>query len=124
LLFNGENIAFTDNQVFSATVATVSETSLGQVNVPSGRTYTITSLWGACAGGGTYRIAVDTYPSMQGNRVANTADPTNIGATIAYNENISISGPAEISAYVSNLSATSTLCKINMEYVDSAGATN
>jgi len=117
-------MAYTDNQVFSATVASTSETSMGQINVPAGRSYTITSLWGACAGGGTYRIAVDTYPAIQGVRVANTSDPTNIGATIAYNENISISGPAEISAYVSNISATSTLCKINMEYIDSAGATN
>lgn len=118
-------MAYTDNQVFSATIAAANtETSMGQVNVPSGRSYTITSLWGAGAGGGTYRIAVDTYPSIQGVRVQNSSDPTHTGANIAYNENISISGPAEISAYMTNLSATSTVCKINMEYIDSAGATN
>jgi hypothetical protein len=115
---------YTDNQVFSAVVATVSETSLGTINVPSGRSYTITSLWGAGAGGGTYKISIDTFPSMQGVRVQNSTDPTNIGANIAYNENISVSGPAEISATVTNLSASSTLCKINMEYVDSSGPTN
>jgi len=117
-------MAYTDNQVFSATVASTSETSLGTINVPSGRSYTITSLWGAGAGGGIYKISIDTFPSMQGTRVQNSDTPTNLGATIAYNENISISGPAEISATVTNLSSTSTLCKINMEYVDSAGATN
>jgi len=117
-------MAFTDNQVFSATVATVSETSLGTINIPSGRTYTITSLWGAGAGGGVYKISIDTYPSMQGVRVQNATDPTQIGSTIAYNENISISGPAEVSATITNLSASSTVCKINMEYIDSAGATN
>jgi len=117
-------MAFTDNQVFVATVASTSETSMGTINVPSGRTYTITSLWCAGAGGGVYKLSIDTYPSMQGVRVQNSSDPTNIGANIAYNENISISGPAEISATITNLSATSTSCKINMEYIDSAGATN
>ena len=117
-------MAYTDSQVFVATVASTSETSMGTINVPSGRTYTITSLWGAGAGGGTYKIAVDTYPAMQGTRVQNSSDPTNIGATIAYNENISVAGPAEISATITNLSASSTACKINMEYIDSAGATN
>jgi len=117
-------MAFTDNQVFIQTIGSVSETSMGTVNVPSGRTYTITSLWGAGAGGGTYKLSIDTYPSMQGVRVQNATDPTQIGSTLAYNENISISGPAEISATITNLSASSTVCKINMEYIDSAGATN
>jgi len=117
-------MAFTDTAVFSATLATLSESSLGNVNVPSGRTYTITSFWGAGAGGGTYKISVDTYPSMQGVRVQNSSDPTNIGGTIKYSENISVQGPAEISATMTNLSTTSTVCKINMEYIDSAGATN
>jgi len=117
-------MAFTDNQVFSATIATTSESSLSSINVPSGRTYTITSLWGAGSGGGTYKISVDTFPSMQGTRVQNSDTPTNIGTTNSYSENISIQGPAEISATMTNLSATSAVCKINMEYIDSAGATN
>jgi len=71
-------MAFTDNQVFSATVATVSETSMGTINIPSGRTYTITSLWGAGAGGGVYKISIDTYPSMQGVRVQNATDPNRV----------------------------------------------
>ena len=117
-------MAYTDNQVMSATVASTSETNLATINVPSGRLYTITSLWGAGAGGGTFRISVDTYPSMQGVRVQNSADPTNIGANDPYSENIQVAGPAEIKGYVTNLSSSSTRCVINMEYVDSAGATN
>ena len=117
-------MAYTDSQVFSATVASTSETSMGSINVPSGRTYTITSLWGAGAGGGTFKLSADTYPAMQGTRIQNSSDPTNIGANAAYNENVSIRGPAELSATITNLSATSTLCKINMQYIDSAGATN
>lgn len=117
-------MAFTDSQSFSAVIAATTESSMGTINVPSGRTYTITSLWGAGAGGGIYKLSIDTYPSMQGVRVQNSSDPTHIGATIGYNENISVSGPAEISATMTNLSATSTTCRINMEYIDSAGATN
>jgi len=117
-------MAFTDSQSFSATINSTSETSMGQINVPSGRTYTITSLWGAGAGGGIYKISIDTYPSMQGVRVQNSTDPTQIASTIAYAENIAISGPAEISATMTNLSSSSTVCRINMEYIDSAGATN
>jgi len=117
-------MAYTDNQTFSATVAATTETSMGTINVPAGRTYTITSLWGAGAGGGTYKVLVDTFASMQGNRVQNSSDPTNIGATEAYSENIVCRGPCEISATITNQASTSTVCKINMEYIDSAGATN
>lgn len=117
-------MAYTDSQIFSATVASTSETSLGSINIPQGRTYTITSLWCAGAGGGIFKLSADTFPAMQGTRVQNSADPTNIGANIAYTENIQIRGPAELSATITNLSASSTLCKLNMEYIDSAGATN
>lgn len=114
---------YTDNQVLEATVASTSETSLGEFTIPSGRQYTITSLWGGGAGG-KFRISVDTYPSMQGSYVQNSSDPTNIGATNAYETNISIAGPATLTGYVSNASASSTACKLNIQYIDSAGATN
>ena len=111
---------FSDAQVLAATVASTSESSMGTINVPAGRTYTITNLW--CGGtGGTYKILVDRLPSMQGNRVQNSNDPTNIGATNKYDENIVVTGPAEISGFISNSSASSTACKIVVEYVDSGG---
>lgn len=114
---------YSDNQVIGATVASTSETSLGEISVPSGRNYTITSLWGAGTGG-TIRVAVDTYPSMQGSYVQNSNDPTNIGATLQHNTNISINGPATLTGYITNSAATSTACKLNISYIDSAGATN
>ena len=114
---------YTDSQVLAATVASTSETTLSEMAIPAGRVYTITSLW--CGGaGGTFRIAVDTYPSMQGSFVQNSGDPTNIGATEAHDTNISIAGPATLTGYISNAAATSTACKLNIQYVDNAGATN
>jgi hypothetical protein len=110
--------AFSDSQVLTATVSSTSETQLGTINIPAGRSYQITNLW--CGGvGGTYRIAVDTLPSMQGVRVQNSNDPTVTGATITNSESILISGPSELSAYISNTAATSTACKLMVEYIDS-----
>jgi len=109
---------FSDSQVLSATVASTSETSLGSINIPAGRSYQITNLW--CGGvGGTYRIAVDTLPSMQGVRVQNSDNPTIVGSTISNNESILVSGPSELTAYISNTAATSTVCKLMVEYIDS-----
>ena len=111
---------FSDAQVLSATVATTTESSMGTINVPAGRTYTITNLWGAGTGG-TYKILVDRVPSMQGNRIQNADTPTNIGPSNKYDENIVVNGPAEISGTITNSAATSTVCKIVVEYVDSGG---
>ena len=114
---------YSDSQVMGATVASTSETSLGSIQIPAGRQYVITSLW--CGGaGGTYRIEVDTYPSMNGVYVQNQSDPTNIGPSIKTDTNLSISGPATLSGYISNVSASSTACKLQVNYIDSAGATN
>ena len=109
---------FTDAQTVSATVASTSETSLGEIQVPSGRSFRITDVW--CGGnGGTYRIAVDTLPSMQGTRVQNSSDPTNIGATQSYDSNILCNGPSTISVFITNASSSSTACKATISYVDS-----
>ncbi len=111
---------FTDSQTLSATIASTSESSLGSINIPQGSSYRITSLFGAGVGG-TYRIAVDTIPSMQGVRLQNSTDPTQIGAAVAYSENILINGPAELTAFMTNNAATSTACKLVVEYIDTRG---
>ena len=109
---------FTDAQTLSATVASTSETSLGEIQIPAGRTYRITDLW--CGGtGGTYRIAVDTLPSMQGVRTQNSADPTTISATESYDSNIVCSGPSTLSVFISNSSTSSTVCRATISYIDS-----
>jgi len=112
---------FTDNQTLKTTVASTSETSLGSINVPAGSAYRITKLY--CGGvGGTYRLSCDVIPSMQGVRIQNSTDPTQIGANISYDENIMVQGPAEISAFITNNAATSTACTFSMSYIDSRGA--
>ncbi len=114
---------YSDSQVMNATVASTSETSLGSIQIPAGRQYVITSLW--CGGvGGTYRIEVDTYPSMNGQYVQNQGDPTNIGPSIKTDTNLAISGPATLSGYITNTASTSTSCNLQVNYIDSAGATN
>ena len=116
-------MAYTDSQILNATVASTSETSLGSFSIPAGRSYTITNLW-AGGVGGTFRIAVDTYPSMQGKYMQNSTSPTEMGATNTHPVNIALSGPAELTGYISNAAATSTSCNLMVEYIDSAGATN
>jgi len=116
-------MAYTDSQVLSATVAATAETSLGSFSIPAGRQYTITNLW-AGGVGGTFRIAVDTYPSMQGNYIQNSTTPVEMGATDTHPVNIALSGPAELTGYITNTASTSTLCKLEVQYIDSAGATN
>ena len=81
--------AFSDSQVLTATVSSTSETQLGTINIPAGRSYQITN------------------------------HPTVTGATITNSESILISGPSELSAYISNTAATSTACKLMVEYIDS-----
>jgi len=116
-------MAYTDSQVLSATVATTAESSLGSFSIPAGRSYTITNLWTGGVGG-TFRIAVDTYPSMQGKYVQNSTAPTSIEGTNKHPVNIALSGPAELTGYVTQAAATSTVCKMEIQYIDSAGATN
>ena len=114
---------YSDSQVMNATVASTSETSLGSIQIPAGRQYIISSLW--CGGvGGTFRITVDTYPSMNGSYVQNQDNPTNIGPSIKHDTNLSISGPATLTGYISNVAETSTSCNLQVNYIDSAGATN
>ena len=120
-------MAFTDSQVVSATVASTSETSLGTINVPAGRTYTITNLFGGHSSGGQYRIAIDTYVSMQGQYMQNQADGNTSMATGAtlYNTSIQAIGPCSIEGFVTNADATTGTASIMINYVDSGpGATN
>jgi hypothetical protein len=112
-------MAFSDSQTLSATIATVSESSIGTINVPSGRSYRLTSLFVAHPQGGTSRIAIDTYPALQGKYLQNSQDYL---STINNNftpMNIAVNGPAEITIYASNAAATSGIAKAALGYIDS-----
>jgi hypothetical protein len=56
---------------------------------------------------------------MQGTRVQNSSDPTQVGATESYDSNILCNGPSTISVFITNNAATSTACKATVSYVDS-----
>ena len=112
-------------------VASTSETSLGKINIPMGRTYQITGLWCGTnnAGGGTFRMASDIYPQANFTYVQNSLSDIAInGISTADSEvypvNITINGPAEFEGFVTNLSATSGRSAIMIQYIDNAAATN
>lgn len=115
----------TDSQILDATVASTAETSVGTINIPSGRVYQLTGVFGAHTTGGTMRYSVDTYPSLQGQYVQNSTDITQIGNTNMTPLNLSIRGPAELSAFVSNNGAGTGTARIMFQYIDRGqGSTN
>lgn len=118
---------YTDSQTISAVVASVSETEVGQISVPAGRVYTLTNFFGGHSSGGQFRIAIDTYVSMQGQYLQNQADGNTSMATGAnlYNTSVRAIGPCTITGYVTNADATTGTASIMINYVDSGpGATN
>ena len=115
----------TDAQILDQTVATVQETSVGTINVPSGRVYQLTGLFGAHTTGGVMRYSVDTYPSLQGQYIQNSTDITQIGNTNVTPLNLSVRGPAEIQAFVTNNGAGTGTARVMFQYIDRGqGSTN
>ena len=115
----------TDSQIIDATVESVSETQVGTINVPAGRSYRLTGIFAAHAQGGKCRIAIDTYPSLQGSYVQNSTNINETAANLVTPLNINVNGPAEISGFVTNSAAGSSTARIMFQYIDSgAGATN
>ncbi len=102
---------YTDSQILDATVASVAESQVGTLNVPSGRSYRLTGVWAGHAQGGTCRIAIDTFPALQGQYIQNSTDIDSIananvfGAPNPTPLNLNVNGPAEISAFVTNSGA-------------------
>lgn len=120
-------MAFTDSQVMTSTVASASETQVAQIAVPAGREYLLSGLYGGHSSGGEYRIAIDTYVSLQGtylqNAVTGLAGAEN-GASM-YPVNIRAIGPCTITGFVTNANATTGTASIMVQYVNSGpGASN
>ena len=115
----------TDSQIVDATVASTSETQVGTINVPAGRSYRLTGVFAAHAQGGKCRIAIDTYPSLQGSYIQNSTNITETASNLVTPLNINVNGPAEISAFVTNAGGGSSTARVMLQYIDSgAGATN
>ena len=115
----------TDSQILDAVVASTAESSVGTINVPAGRTYQLTGVFGAHTTGGTLRFAVDVWPSLQGQYIQNSTDITQIGNSNMPPRNLSVRGPAEISSFVTNNGAGTGTARIMFQYIDRGqGSTN
>lgn len=122
---------FTDSNIIDATVATVSESQVGSISVPAGRSYRLTGIWAGHPQGGTCRVSIDTFPALQGKYIQNSTDIDSIANANVFGSpsptplNINVNGPAEISAFVTNAGATTGTARVMFNYIDSgAGATN
>jgi len=112
---------WSDSRVLSATVASVAETEIGSVNVPSNQTWLINGLFSAHPQGGTFRIGIDSIPGMNGVRIQNTtvtkalSDASN-GSSEIYPANFIVQGPATVTMFTSNDAATSGTAKAMVNY--------
>ena len=113
---------WSDSRVVSATVASTAETQVGSdINVPQNQTYLINGIYAAHPQGGTYRIAVDSLPGMNGVRIQNSTDGSTLsaagnGSSEIYPANFIVQGPAVIQMFVTNDAATSGTAKAMINY--------
>ncbi len=103
---------WSDSRVLTATVASVAESEVGSVNVPSNQTWLINGLFGSHPQGGTFRIAIDSIPGMSGVRIQNSVDGGTLsaagnGSSEIYPANFIVQGPAVIQMFTTNAAATS-----------------
>jgi|TARA_R110000824_G_scaffold235271_1_gene424017 hypothetical protein len=104
---------WSDSRVVSGTVASVSETQIGSdINIPQNQTYLINGLFAAHPQGGTYRIAVDSLPGMNGVRIQNalvggSLSAASNGSAEIYPANFIVQGPAVVQLFTTNAAATS-----------------
>jgi|TARA_R110000822_G_scaffold268133_2_gene391533 hypothetical protein len=112
---------WSDSRVVSGTVASVSETQVGSnINIPQNQTWLITSIWGAHPQGGTFRLAVDSLPGLNGTYVHSSNDVntmgTDAGSASVYPQNFVIAGPAVVQLFTTNAAATSGTAKAMLSY--------
>ena len=112
---------WSDSRVLSATVASVAESEVGSVNVPSNQTWLLNGLFGSHPQGGTFRIAIDSIPGMNGVRVQNSVDGGTLsaagnGSSEIYPANFIVQGPATITMNTTNAAATSGTATAMVNY--------
>jgi len=113
---------WSDSRVVSATIASAAETQIGaDINIPQNQTWLINGLMAAHPQGGTFRIAVDSLPGMNGVRIQNStvtkalSDAGNGSAEI-YPSNFVVQGPAVVQFFATNAAATSGVAKAMVNY--------
>jgi len=108
---------FTDSQTWSATVASTGETTLGNISVPAGETWVISSIW--CQGtGGIYRLDVTGTNAMAdvvGKYIQNSDGDTTLNST-PHSVDILVKGAATLTIYVTNNDSASTSCNAMIQY--------
>ena len=108
---------FSDGQTWSATIASASETTLGNVAVPAAETWVIYNIW--CQGtGGIYRLDVTGTNAMAdvvGKYIQNS-DVDTSKDSIPWPVDIQVKGAATLTVYVTNNDATSTVCRAMIQY--------
>ena len=104
---------WSDSRVVSGTVASVSETQIGSdINIPQNQTWLINGMFGSHPQGGTYRIAVDSLPGMNGVRIRNSGN----GSSEIYPSNFVVQGPAVVQFFTTNAAATSGTATAMVNY--------
>ena len=104
---------WSDSRVVTGTVASTSETQIGSdINIPQNQTWLIGGLFASHPQGGTFRIAVDSLPCMNGVRVQNSVEGGTLsaagnGSSEIYPTNFVVQGPAVVQLFTSNNAATS-----------------
>ena len=112
---------WSDSRVVSSTVASVSESQIGSnINIPQNQTWLITSIFGAHPQGGTFRLAVDSLPGLNGTYIHSSNDVTSMGtdagSASVYPQNFVIAGPAVVQLFTTNAAATSGTAKAMLSY--------
>lgn len=118
----GMTSTWSDSRVVSQTVASVSETQIGSdINIPQNQTWLINGVFGAHPQGGTFRLAVDSLPGMNGVRIQNSTDGGTLsaagnGSSEIYPANFVVQGPAVVQLFTTNAAATSGTAKAMINY--------
>ena len=112
---------WSDSRVLTATVASVAESEVGSVNVPSNQTWLINGLFGSHPQGGTFRIGIDSIPGMNGVRIQNSVDGNTLsaagnGSSEIYPATFIVQGPATVTMFTSNLASGSALATSMINY--------
>ena len=109
---------FSDSQVWTATIASASETTLGNISVPANETWIIYKIW--CQGtGGIYRLDIPgTYniDDLNGKFIQNSDGDTTKDSS-PYDVDILVQGAATLTVYVDNNAADSTSCNAMIQYL-------
>jgi len=104
---------WSDSRVVSATVASASETQIGSdINIPQNQTWLLNGVFGSHPQGGTFRLAIDSLPGMNGVRIQNSVDGGTLsaagnGSSEIYPLNTVVAGPAVVQIFTTNAAATS-----------------